>query len=400
MTTEKSLKSIDRVMEHTEGNVKKDIKFIELAQDYYYVKGFANVGIIMTSEGVVVIDTTVSNNHAENIYGAIREKTDLPIKYIIYTHGHLDHVNSTHVFKEEQTKVIAHENVNERFIKYQSLEDYHLRINGVQFQNKLGLRSFDFITPDITFHQDHKFQLGNKNIRIFHGKGETDDHCFIHVPEDDVVYCGDFFVWSFPNIGNPLKVIRYEREWYETLEKIKQLEPEILIPGHGKAITGKDQIKSALQDVIDTLKFVHEEVTAHINKGTHLENALELIQLPEHLENSPYVKQTYGCLEFAIKGIYRRYTGWFDGNPTHLSPAKQEDVAAEINSLVQDPQVILKRCRSLMDEGKYQMALHLSDILVLSQDDEEAKALKKEAIEKQAETNQNFIMRNIYKQLM
>ncbi|WP_211199985.1 alkyl sulfatase dimerization domain-containing protein [Salicibibacter cibi] len=262
------------------------------------------------------------------------------------------------------------------------------------------MRSYDVVPPDITFRQNHNISLDDKNIHIIHGKGETDDHCFIHIPEDDVVYCGDFFVWSFPNIGNPLKVIRYEREWYETLERIKQLEPEILIPGHGKAITGKDQIKSALQDVIDTLKFVHNEVIAHINKGTQLGDALELIQLPEHLQNSPYVKQSYGCLEFAIRGIYRRYTGWFDGNPTHLSPCKQEDVAAEMYSLVQNPQVILKKCRSLMDKGSYQMALHLVDILVLSQDHEEAKKLKKEAIQKCADKNQNFIMRNIYKQFV
>ncbi|QQK80502.1 MBL fold metallo-hydrolase [Salicibibacter cibi] len=103
MSTEKSLQSIDRVMEHTSANFQNDVKFIECTKGYYYVKGWANVGVIITSQGVVVIDTNMSNKYAQNIYHAIRERTDLPIKYIIYTHGHLDHVNSTHVFKEEDT---------------------------------------------------------------------------------------------------------------------------------------------------------------------------------------------------------------------------------------------------------------------------------------------------------
>lgn len=399
MSMNKSLQSIDRVMAHTSGDIKREVKFTQLKEGYYLVKGFANVGVIFTSEGIVVIDTTVSNDHARNIYRKIREVSDLPIKYIIYTHGHLDHVNSTHVFKEEGTKVIAHENINERFLKYQKLEEYHLRINAVQFQNKLGLTTFKFIKPDITFSKDYTLSLGEKVIKIVHGKGETDDHCFVYVEEDAIVYSGDFFIWSFPNIGNPLKVIRYEREWYETLEKMKQLQPEILAPGHGKALTGKEKVQDALQDVIDTLRFVHEEVIYHINKGTALEDMFECIQLPERLQNSPYVPQTYGCLDFAIKGTYRRYTGWFDGNPTNLQPANAKSVASEILGLIKDPNAILNRCRMLIDEGNYQMVLHLADILIDSQDNAEAKQLKKQAVQKCAETNPNFIMRNIYNQL-
>ncbi|WP_106498348.1 alkyl sulfatase dimerization domain-containing protein [Lentibacillus sp. Marseille-P4043] len=398
MNSNHKLRSIDKVMDQTSGNSKKEVKLIKLKEDHYFVKGFANVGVIFTSEGVVVIDTSVSKSHANDIYSKIREKTNLPIKYIIYTHGHLDHVHSTDVFKEPGTKVIGHENINERFLKYKKLEEYHLRINSLQFQNKLGLQSFEFCPPDVTFHNNYEFSLGGKDIQIVHGKGETDDHCFIYVKGDNIVYSGDFFIWSFPNIGNPLKVIRYEREWYETLEKIKELHPEILVPGHGSALKEKETIQTALQDVIDTLYFIHEEVILHINKGTPLEYMVESIQLPEHLRNSPYVQQTYGCLNFSIKGVYRRYTGWFDGNPTNLNPSKSKEIAAELLSLIQNDSVILTRCRELIEREEYQMAMHLLDILIVSKDIEEAKQLKNEAVKKYAEENDNFIMRNIYRQ--
>lgn len=400
MTIKRSLKDIDRVMDLTASKEERRIRVHEFKENYFFIKGFANVSMISTEEGIIVIDTNVSHVHANNILKTIRDKTDAPIKYIIYTHGHLDHVNSTPIFMEQETKVIGHENVLDRFLKYKLLEDYHVRINSIQFQNKLGLNSFDFVKPDITFSKSYSFGLGGTDVHIIHGKGETDDHCFIHVPKDDIVFSGDFFIGSFPNIGNPLKVIRYEREWFETLEKIQALEPEYLVPGHGNILVGKQEIKAALQDVIDALRFVHEKVIESINEGLSLEETVKSIQLPKNLEDSPFIPQTYGCLEFAIKGIYRRYTGWFDGNPTNLDPCSQKEVASEIASLVNDPKIIVEKSRALIDEGKYQMAMHLLDIVIFAEDHSEAKSLKKMAIEKSAETNSNFIMRNIYKQLV
>ncbi|MFC7394531.1 alkyl sulfatase dimerization domain-containing protein [Scopulibacillus cellulosilyticus] len=401
MSSSRSLKRLplDRQMDDIVENSIEKIELVSLKNGHYYVSNFANVGVIMTTDGIVVIDTTLNKQHAKAIYNAIRQKSKLPIRYIIYTHGHLDHVNSTEVFKETNTQIIGHENIADRFYKYRKLNDYHLRINSVQFQGKLGLESFHFITPDITFSKEYKFKLGDKTIYLMHGKGETDDHCFVHVPEDNIVYSGDFFINAFPNIGNPLKVNRFEREWYETCQQIQELKPDVLVPGHGRALCSKQDIQDGLQAIIDVLRFVHEKVIDCLNKGMTLEMMLEEIELPSDLTNNKYIQPSYGCLEFAIKGTYRRYTGWFDGNPTNLQPCKQKDVANEILSLMKDANIILKRCRDLMDKGEYQMVLHLTDILIFSQDNIEAKELKKEAVRKCSETNSNFIIRNIYDQL-
>jgi len=394
------LNLLDTQMNQVKDNNIQEVELIEFKDNFYYVPGFGNVGVVITDEGVVVIDTGINKEHAKKIYNRIREETDQPIRYIIYTHGHMDHVNSTDVFMEEKTEVIGHENIAERFRKYEDLIQHRKRIGTIQFENKTSAaKSYDFVYPTITFSKNYEFSLGGKSFDIVHGKGETDDHCFIHIKEDDVIYCGDFFIWAFPNIGNPLKEIRFEREWYETVEGILKKKPSYVVPGHGALLEGENVIQTSLQDVVDCLRFVHEKVVYYLNQGVSLEEMLERIELPERLQSSEYITQKYGCLSFAIKGTYRRYTGWFDGNPTNLNPSKGSEVAKEVLYLIEDSNKILERCMELATKGDFQLALHLLDLLILGEKDQKALEMKGILVEKLSDTDENFISRNIYRQL-
>ncbi|UTR04669.1 MBL fold metallo-hydrolase [Alkalihalobacillus sp. LMS6] len=374
-----------------------NVRFIKFKDDYRHVEGFSNVGIVYTTEGIVIIDTNIDPGLAEQIYKAIRQETSLPIRYMIYTHGHYDHLITANAYLEKGTTIIAHEAVNDRFLKYQKLADHTNRINQIQFQGQLPIRDHnEAIPPDVTFHKTYSFTLGDKTFHLIHGKGETDDHCYVWIPKDKVVYSGDFMISSFPNIGNPLKVNRFEREWFERLEDIQKLQPNALFPGHGSLIQGNRQIMAATQDVVDALKLVYDETSRCLNENRPLEDALEQITLPEHLAKSPYLPQNYGSLDFAIKGTYRRYTGWFSGNPTDLEPHKKLDVAKEYIALIGDKESILDRCRALFQAGEYQMVMHIADVLIFAENNAEAIQLKKDAINKKKETVTNFISKNIY----
>lgn len=392
---------LDQQLQSSQGQSEVELVMEEVTAGCWYAPGFANVGVVLTSEGVLVIDTSLSRRHAEQVRGWIRSRTDLAVKALVYTHGHFDHVNGADALADADTRVIAHENVPDRFRKYRALHQHIERINGIQFGRRTdGERSFDFHFPDTTFHHEHEFRLGDKTIHLRHGRGETEDHCFVHVLEDDLIYCGDFFIWSFPNIGNPLKVVRFEREWFESLEQIRDLEPEFLVPGHGKALAGRAVIRQALQDVVDCLRLVHEHVIEHLNRGTSLEDMLQLIEVPPHLRDSPYVQQTYGSVDFAVRGTHRRYAGWFhDENPTHLDPCKAAEVCAEIAALLPSQDVVIERARALMSEGRHRMALHLLDVLVLGSGHEEARRVKTDAVRACADATDNFIAGNIYRQL-
>lgn len=81
----------------------------KITDDIYYARGYALGGVqmVVTDEGLVIIDTTESREAAEAILQEFRKITDKPVRYIIYTHGHIDHICGSPVFMEQGTEVIA-----------------------------------------------------------------------------------------------------------------------------------------------------------------------------------------------------------------------------------------------------------------------------------------------------
>ncbi|UQZ32749.1 hypothetical protein C2I18_03755 [Paenibacillus sp. PK3_47] len=220
----------------------------------------------------------------------------------------------------------------------------------------------------------------------------------VYIPEDRVVYIGDFIIWTFPNVGNPNKVLRYAREWYETLDRVLSWQPRIIAPGHGPSLTEPEIIHKALRDTSDALRFLEEQTVIHINKGSSEETAILNIRLPEHLEQSPFLRQVCGPREFVIRGIYRRYTGWYNGNPTHLAPAPQEQVRQAVLDLIGDEDKILAKAGDLQAKGELQLALHIVDLLIGdSGKSDEAYTLKANLLLELADRSQNLFYHNYYK---
>ncbi|SDG10937.1 Metallo-beta-lactamase superfamily protein [Fontibacillus panacisegetis] len=376
-----------------------DSKLYQLVEGHYsgINFGFGNIGFAITTEGVVVFDSTVSPEGGEAVLAEIRKLTSLPIRYLIYTHGHADHVSGASVFKREGAVVIGHRNIVRRFDRYTKLWSHHMAINGLQFRKNLFTLEPNFVYPDITYDQEYTFELGGKTFRLVHGKGETDDATVTYVPEDGVVYVGDFILWTFPNIGNPNKVIRYEKEWYQTLERVQSWNPKAIATGHGPALLEPEQIEGALAHNIEVLKLLHERTIDYINKGASEEQAVAEIELPEHLLNSPFLTQVYGTREFVIRGIYRRYTGWFNGNPTHLAPAPTEDVRREITGLIGNTRYVLDRAKELKVNGQTQLSLHLIDLVIAEPElEKEAIQFKREALLELADQSRNLFYHNFY----
>ncbi|MGM0901248.1 MAG: alkyl sulfatase dimerization domain-containing protein [Bacillota bacterium] len=378
----------------------KEVPFEKVREGYYFTPAFGNVGVVITDEGVVVIDSTLSKVQAEGILDKIKTVTEQPIKYLIYTHGHIDHVGGASVFKKAGAKIIAHRNVINRLDKYQELDKFHYLINKRQFATNFeetrSMNQFEY--PEIVYDQEYVLPLGGKTFHLMHGKGETDDASIIHIPEDDVVFTGDFIVRSFPNVGNPAKDIRYAKEWAQMMGRIRDLHPKITIPGHGPVITDTAELDKVTTGFQESMSFVQESVVRCLNEGKSLEEMLEEIKLPSHLEQNPYLQQFYGCLDFAIRGTHRRYTGWYDGNPTNLLPEKESDISQAIVGLIGDESKILEQAKTLLDQNRHRLVLHLVDLIIQADGKEknEAIKLKVEVLLHLSENEENYMRKNIY----
>ncbi|MCL1930455.1 MAG: MBL fold metallo-hydrolase [Treponema sp.] len=375
-------------------------KATEIGGGHYAVTNiFGNIGFVVTEEGVVVVDAAVNEDVAKAVLSLIREITAAPIKYLIYTHGHGDHVKGAPVFKREGATIIAQRNVSRRFRRYTKFADYHARINGVQFAGggfDGGRYWSEFVYPDIEYIDTYSFTLGGKEFILNHEYGETDDATVVTVKADGVVYAGDLIIWAFPNIGNPNKVLRYEHEWAQALDKIAAGKPQHVIPGHGPVLSGED-VGAALYETGEALRLLYEQAAKFINEGRDLDYIIENAVLPENIKNSKYIPEVYGTREFVLRGIHRRYTGWYDGNPSNLNPAPKADVAKVIYELIGNREKIISKAKEIADGGNVRLALHILD-LALGGDPKEKEALllKSEYLRKLGNESHNLFYVNFY----
>lgn len=347
----------------------------------HLIGGMANTCVFDTNEGLVIFDLPMKQFGLKT-FKAIRERTDKPVRYFIYSHGHFDHAFAFEPFiKELKEKgwlmpdVIAHENCIKRFEKYRMLNNYHDWINKMQFasfgiinQKKL-VSALETLDPTITLKgndANYNFELGKIQFELTHDKGETDDSIWLWVSEKRTICAGDLFVSSFPNIGNPFKVQRYPKDWAIAMDKMIEKDAEFLVPGHGPLIKGKKNVKDALSITSEVLHFVHDEVVKRLNEGKWFEQIYsEMLDIfPERFKYHPLLREMYGCYRFAIHASYRLYHGWYNsGNPTDLFPSKVMDIAQELLKL-NNVEIYLNHAKSLFEEGKLQLTLHILDIVI------------------------------------
>jgi len=381
----------------------------ECTPDIFMVTGWGNTGVVVTEEGVVVVDNTrLTSSRAVE---AIRAKTELPIHTIIYTHGHGDHAFATAPFvadsKEKghpKPRIIAHELVPKRFDRYQKLGSYNRYINLIQagrgYSRPKGDEQFmpaDIVYPDITYSDAMQFKLGGLTFELYHYMGETDDGTWVWIPERKTAIAGDLMVGVCPNIGNPFKVQRYELEWAEGLEMLAGKNPDFLIPGHGRILKGKE-IQEMCLDTAKLLRYIHDEVLRLLNEGCWIEEILERVKVPEDLASKRWLAPVYGCPTYIIHGVHRRYAGWYNGNPSELFPAKSSDIAAEIVK-VSGADNLINHAKELQQEGKIQLALNVVDFAIKGAKDttkrKAALLLKAELLDARAEAEVNTIASNI-----
>lgn len=377
------------------------------APGVWMIRGMANTGMIETDDGLILMDMPVPLNIKKTMQ-RIRQISNAPVYAIFLSHGHFDHsFHLNHLFEEAEgegfppPQVIAHRNILERFKKYRLLAEFHERINRVQYDVPEGEVAFPGPerNPDVIFDQSFSICKGGLDFHAYHGLGETDDAIWVWIPEKKTILAGDFVMPTFPNVGNPFKVQRYALQWAETLEAMLAKDPEIIIPGHGPVLQGRDNIRECFLKTSKALRYLHDEVVKRLNRGMLYEDIIHDVHLPEEMIASEWLKPWYGCPEFTVHGILRQYTGWWDGNPTNLFPPKKNEVAAEVVSLV-GIEGVIAHAHKLKNNGKESMALQFVDMaLSCHQEDEkdnEAKSLKLELLKALAEKEPKFMARNIY----
>jgi len=350
---------------------------------------------IDTKEGVVLIDALLVREAARKVMERINGK----IKYVIYTHGHYDHVGGTEAFMKDNPEVIASKYLPDRLDRYEMLAPYRARISAMQFNiPEIDRPAKKIVRPTKTFLGDMTFTLGRKTFELHTARAETDDVCWVHIPELKVVFIGDLIIGNqFPNIGNPWKPTRYALDWAKELERVRALEPEYVFCNGAATLFKGKKAKAALDANIEVIRSMHDQVVDYINQDMHITEMIHAVKIPEHLKKNPYLKTFYSRPEFFVYNVYRWYHGYFDHNPAHLLPRPEKEVMNEIFGLIGDSEKIINRTEELFNGGQIQLALEVLDILVQAKPDNiEARKLRMKLLKEIGQNDMCLMSRNTW----
>ena len=351
---------------------------------------------IETGDGVVVIDTLTIPSFAADMMNKIKERGGT-VKYIIYTHGHGDHVGGASAFLEDNPQIIANKYLPDRLDKYNYQAEHRARITAEQFNVKTVARERKWVYPTQTFLGVKTIKLGSMTFELNTARGETDDVCWVWVPELKAAFIGDLLIGSFPNVGNPWKPTRMPLRWAKALEEVRAKNPEhIFYNGAGIHRSGEDALE-VLDDTIEAIRTVFDQVIDYINKGVHITEMIHMVKLPEHLKDKPHLRFAYSRLEFFVFNTYRWYHGYFDGNPANLLPRPEKEVMAELMKVIGDPQKVLDRAEELYQTDQAQLGLEVLDVLIQAEPENvKARQMRMKLLKKIRRGDNNLMSRNAY----
>ncbi len=403
--------------ELTKAQVKgQPVELIKVTDRVYCAAGYAlaNVIYVITDKSVVVFGTTESLASTRATFEDFRKVSQLPVSYIIYPQFNL--VTGAKTFQGKTTKVIAQKSLVQELDKYRQMRAYNRRINILQsgallsptqrlITTAINFKSegmteqqeSGYIPPDILVDEKYSFEEGGVRFELYHTKGQTFDQLALWLPQEQVLLPADLFYNSFPMLSNPLKPDRPVLEWAKSVEMVRQLQPAYMIPSHELPLKGRAEVDSALSNYAKAIRYVHDETVKGINQGLTLEQTRQQVRLPDELARIEYLKSYYGQVKWAVNGIYRQYTGWYDFNPSHLNPGPVSEFHRALVEASGGSVSLVKRSQKALHDNQPQLALEITDIILDAEpNNSEAKALQVEALEKLAKETINLVEPNIY----
>jgi cyclase len=268
----------------------------------------SNATIIEGDRDVLVVDSHATPAAAWALREELSAITPKPIRYVLSTHHHWDHVHGNQIYGPD-VEIIGHELTRAAIVAGKSTDarGYRLWIGGLPddikaLENKLatatdeaaragiaadlavarnfleGTKAVKPTPPTMTF----TLHRGSREIRIMYlGRGHTDGDVIVYLPAERVVVTGDLLVEDTAYLGDAFFV-----EWVETLEQLEKLDFDIVLPGHGQAFKGKSKIdhwQAYLRD------FWAQAQTFH-HAGLSAAEAAKQVDLRAHAVNYPSIK--------------------------------------------------------------------------------------------------------------
>jgi cyclase len=190
-----------------------------------------NAGFVIGEDGVAVIDTFQDPRPAKTMLVEIRKLTPLPIRFVVNTHYHFDHVNGNDVFAAAGATIVAHRNVR----AWMRSENIKMLDPPITAQKKARVQSLTL--PTVVYDSHIELYLGSRRIDVRYYPGHTGGDSVVSIPDAHVVFSGDM-LWKdhIPNL-----IDASTEDWIESLDAMQRdYGPSTWVPGHGGVANARD----------------------------------------------------------------------------------------------------------------------------------------------------------------
>ncbi len=299
-----------------------NFELVKLAEGVYVARRTEPPGLtvngnsvfIVNEEDVVVVDATLTPGTAKEGLAALRRLTDKPVRYVVNTHWHDDHVMGNVAYREAfpGADFIAHENTRE-YLPTAGLKNRQMAMSpggypgfiaslkrrleknesvfgGPLDEEERAVISSDIrigerymaenptaavVLPTVTLRERLTLHRGARVIDILHlGRGHTSGDIVVHLPGEGIIIAGDLVIHPVPYVGNPQS---HPGDWGETLEKLLALKHTMIVPGHGPVLRDDSYVRLMSRLFVS----MHSQVAAAAARGETLEQVRKSVNLDE-----------------------------------------------------------------------------------------------------------------------
>lgn len=241
----------------------------------------ANAGIVIGKNGVVVVDSLVSAIEAKRFIADIRSVTDRPVRYVVNTHGHLDHSFGNSEFQALGAAIVAHADCARDMAR--NNEGILKNIGGYGLAEK-DMEGTKIVPPELTFTGGMTLDLGDRTVElIYPGASHSPGSILVYIPKERVLFAGDALFTGY----HPFLAAGDLEGWGKALDRIGAMDAGKIIPGHGPVSGKKD-----LEDMKEYLSAFDKYAKELCAKSDDLETVYsEILKvLPKRPESEFLVK--------------------------------------------------------------------------------------------------------------